>query len=266
MSTGNVFIKSRKNVIKTVKAKNQLPLYYLGPDLEKGPLPAFFYFSLSGEESLSLPPYSQPATLIADDSLRVFSLTIPGHEEGKSKFHAMEYWAEKMAHQEPILEEFFDQAAEAIDDLITQNSILPTHIATGGLSRGGFVATHVAARVSQIQTVLGFAPLTQLNKLKEFETKPELFTSAEKLDLTHLVDALSHVHHLRFYIGNLDTRVSTDACYNFIRHRAEVGHHKHLRHQKTELMITQSIGHKGHGTSPSIFEEGAFWVKKILTI
>jgi acetyl esterase/lipase len=163
-----------------------------------------------------------------------------------------------------LLEDFFENVVRAIHWLIEKKIVEPASMAAGGLSRGGFVATHIAARLKHIQTVLGFAPLTELMLLKEFTENPSLKRRTSELDLLTLIDALTHVRHLRFYIGNLDTRVGTDACYHFIRQLAEKGHEKHVRHQKIELRITQSIGHKGHGTDPQIFEEGGRWVKNLL--
>ncbi len=235
---------------------------FLGPTAEEGSLPAFFYLALSGEESLTLHPYSQPPLLIADDSIRVFSFTIPGHGPGLNKFHAMEWWAKEMAAGHYPLENFFDQTHQAILWLIEQGLVDPTRIGIGGISRGGFVATHLATRINSIHTLLGFAPLTCLMQLKEFRGHPALERRASELDLLHLVDHLTHLKHVRFYIGNLDTRVGTDSCYHFIRRLAEKGHEKHARHQKIEMMMTQSIGHQGHGTDRTIFEEGSLWAKR----
>src|SRR5262249_15609357 len=153
------------------------------------------------------------------------------------------------------------RVVRSIDWLTTQKIVLPEKMATGGLSRGGFVATHIASRLPFIQTVLGFAPLTELMQLKEFADIPHLQRRAEELNLLHLVDNLTHVRNFRFYIGNLDKRVDTDACYHFVRRLAITGHDKHARRQKIELMVTQSIGHNGHGTDPHIFEQGSAWVK-----
>lgn len=245
---------------KNLVDEHNFRIDYLGPTPEGGRLPAFFYFALSGEESLQLHPYNQPALHLNSCAMRVFSFTIPGHEEGMNKFHAMNYWAEQMVAGTYLLEDFFDKTERAILWLINQNLVDPEHVGAGGLSRGGFVATHMAARLSFVHTLLGFAPLTELSQLKEF-SHPSLERHAAELDLMHLVDNLTHVRNVRFYIGNLDTRVNTDSCYRFIRALAEKGHAKKARHQKIELMLTPSIGHQGHGTDPHIFEEGSLWAK-----
>jgi len=249
---------------KTLFDKHQTPIEFLGPNLEKGKLPAFFYFALSSSDSLTLHPYNQPALHMADEKIRVFSFMIPGHEPGLNKFHAMQYWADQMRGGFPLLGKFFEQTEAAIGWLIEQGLVDPEHMGAGGLSRGGFIATHIAARLPSLHTLLGFAPLTELAKLQEFSSDVALQRLAADLDLIHLAEHLTHVHHIRFYIGNLDTRVSTDACYQFIRKLAEVRHAKHARRQKVELMITQSIGHHGHGTDPQIFLEGALWAKQQL--
>lgn len=248
-------------MIKSLHPPNGLTLPYLGLGPEAGPLPAFVYLSLSGEESLSLEPYNRPALALASNDLRVFSLTLPGHGDGFNKFHAMQYWADEMQLGHDLLGAFFDQAAQAINWLIENEIVESEKLAIGGLSRGGFIATHLAARIPKIHTLLGFAPLTELTALQEFASNPQLAEQAKTLDLIHLCDALTHVRNIRFYIGNRDERVSTDACYRFVRHLAEKGHEKRARHQKVELFISQSVGHKGHGTLPNLFEEGALWVK-----
>jgi len=253
--------------MKTLTDPHGNEIYYQGLGPEAGQLPAFFYFALSGEDSLELPPYNSPASLLEGEPLRVYSITIPGHGPGHDKFHAMQYWADQIAQENYILKTFFDKAASSIEWLIKEGYVDPNHIAVGGLSRGAFVAAHVAARNTRIKTVLGFAPLTRLGELNEFasvEQSTRVKIRASALDLEHLVDQLTHVHHLRFYIGNRDERVSTDACYHFIRRLADKAHEIRARHMNIELRITHSIGHKGHGTTPQIFAEGIGWLKEQL--
>ena len=248
-------------MIKHLNDPHNNQIAYMGMGPEAGPLPAFIYFALSADESLELAPYNHPTIPLAHELLRIFSFTIPGHGPGFDKFKAMHYWADQMALGEDLLESFFNEVLFSIQWLIDQDLIDPDHIAVGGLSRGGFIATHIAARDNRIHSLLGFSPLTQLSQVEEFANSK---VKAQQLDLEQLVDTLTHIHHVRFYIGNRDTRVSTDACYHFIRQLVEKAHEKRARHCGVELIITPSIGHKGHGTDLAIFEEGARWVKQIL--
>lgn len=232
---------------------------FLGPPLESGPLPAFIYFSISAEESLHLEPYCQPATYCADDWLRVFSFTLPGHEEGLDKFLAIQYWAEQMQKGHDVLTPFIDLATETIQDLIQRDVIDANHLAIGGLSRGAFLATHVAAKVPQIKTLVGFAPMTKLSLAPDFKGQ-----DVAHFDLETLVENLTHLHNVRFYIGNRDTLVSTDACYEFIRLLTEEAFETKQRHCKPELTISHAVGREGHGTLPEVFRAGASFVQEAL--
>ena len=109
--------------------------------------------------------------------------------------------------------------------------------------------------------MLGFAPLTHPRPLAEFQN--DYSAHFENSALTSLVDHLTD-KHLRFYIGNHDQRVGTDSCYQFIHHLTEKCVEKGIRSPPTELIIYPSIGHKGHGTPPHIFQSGAEWLAQRL--
>lgn len=236
-----------------------LPFDYIGPPSESGPLPAFCYLSISAEESLHLEPYCQGAAFAADDWLRVFSLTLPGHDEGQDKFQAIQYWADEMLRGNDVLTPFIEKAALTLQELIAKEFIDPQHFAIGGLSRGAFLAAHIAARVPQIKTFVGFAPMTKLSVAPSFEGQ-----DVAHFDIENLVEKLTHLHHVRFYIGNKDTLVQTDACYQFIRALTEAAFEKRQRQCKPELVIYPAVGRDGHGTPPEIFQAGASFVKEKL--
>lgn len=235
---------------------------FAGRPLEEGPLPSLFYFSLSAEESLSLHPYNTPVRLLQSEALRIFSFTLPGHGGSFDKFKAMAYWAAQLAEGKPFLESFLETTSCSIQWLIDQGIAQADKLAVAGLSRGAFVAAHLAAQHKNIHTFLGFAPLTSLTALAEFSNpSSSLKAAAEKLDLTRQIESLIHVKNLRFYIGNRDLRVNTDICYSFIRQLVERAHEKHIRHSAVELRLIPSVGLKGHGTPPNIFAEGVAWLK-----
>ncbi|MBS0621394.1 MAG: alpha/beta hydrolase [Verrucomicrobia bacterium] len=231
-------------------------LFFVGPPLLQGPLPAFFYFSLGGEESLLLDPFNLPAVHLQQLPLRIFSMTLPFHEESEDKHTAIAKWAEEMAQGKTPLQDFLTQAHEALLDLLEEGVI--THIATGGLSRGGFIATHLAALEPRIKAVLGLAPMTDLSVLRDFEAINHL-ESVKALSLSLLAPKLTHTH-IRFYIGNRDIAVGTAACFSFIETLANVAFEARVRSPHVELFISPSIGHRGHGTPAHIFAEGAHWI------
>lgn len=240
-----------------INSPNDLKIYAKGSSLDEGPLPAFFYFALSGEESLSLDPFCQPVSFASELPMRCFSFTLPFHETGYPRSHAMNLWAKSFEEGSSLIEDFFYKAIENIDFLIHSNVIDKRHIAIGGLSRGGFVATQIAARHHKIGLLLGHAPLINLKDLSEFNTQ----------DINLLFDCRDLIPRLLdkkvfFLIGNHDTRVQTSTCCNFIEKLASAMHAQGKRSPQAELHLFPSIGHQGHGTPPEIFKQGIEWIKK----
>lgn len=244
--------------IDVIDLSNALKIYHRGPPLNDGPRPSLFYFSLSGEESLALDPYNQPAVLLSEQGIRVFSLTLPGHEGAFPHQQAVKSWGENLLAGKNIIDEFCGDCMQALDFLIHQRYIDPDHIGVAGLSRGAFIATHLAAKDKRIHTILGFAPLTRLETIKDLKEigDPHALSSFSLETLIpHLVNKT-----LRFYIGNYDTLVNTSYCFSFIQALTENSYQQKHRFPPVELIIYPSIGHKGHGTPPEIFHAGASWL------
>ncbi|MGE5195862.1 MAG: alpha/beta hydrolase [Anaerolineae bacterium] len=238
------------------------PVFFTGPDLSLGPMPALFYFSLSGEESLCLEPYNSPISLLSSRLIRIFSLHLPGHEMSLEKAMGLAYWAQEIKAGNDVIAEFVGKLSIVVERLLQQDVLIPGKIAVAGLSRGAFIATHAAAAIKDLDPILGFAPLTDLRLSKEFQEIHHL-PLLEALDLTQLVDPLIG-RTLRFYIGNCDSLVGTDRCFRFIERLSQAAYHKRIRSPQVELFITPSIGHRGHGTSPEIFQSGSAWIAKML--
>lgn len=229
----------------------------LGPPLDAGPLPAVFYFSLSAHDSLHLDPYNQPAIYLSSPALRIFSVSLPGHDT-MPPTQALRFWADEIHHGRDVIHAFVTEIGTQIHDLIDQNVIDPKKLGAMGLSRGAFIATHVSALVPEIQHILGFAPLTRLSSVQEFQ-----HLDVERWDLTYLADKIYN-RNVRFYIGNRDTRVGTESCCQFISALSNTAFENKISSSPIELIIGPSIGHKGHGTSPEIFQQGALWLEKKL--
>lgn len=241
----------------TLQAASNLPIHWIGPDISKGPLPAFFYFALSGHDSLHLDPYNQPVVFLKDSPIRCFSFTIPFHGPGYDNQKAMDLWGQEFLKAPQFLDIFFDQCLRNIDYLIEQNILDIKKIAVGGLSRGGFIATHLAARDPRIKYVVGFAPMTKLRVLEELQD------ADHKWDLIDQTPQLTHAK-IRYYIGNRDLRVGTKDCFDFIEKMTEEMFNNGQRSPPAELIINPSVGYKGHGTLSPVFKEGALWIENQL--
>lgn len=247
-------------VPEIIPAPSSLSIHHLGPPLKKGPLPSFFYFALSALDSLTLDPYNQPIQFLESEALRCFSFTLPGHGPGLKNSEALSSWATAFQQGNDILAPFLEGAGENIQFLVENGWVDKEKIAVAGLSRGGFAATLLGAMQVDIKWILAFAPMTNLRIYKEFQTA-DVAEFAEKYDLKKFINQLVD-KSLRFYIGNRDLKVSTDACFELIRLIADQGYAMGKRSCKTELMISPSIGNQGHGTPPHLFKEGIEWLKK----
>lgn len=241
-----------KNLCNALTVAPDVTLYHTGPALDHGPLPSLFYFSVSGPDSLCLDPFNQPVQFLHGEMIRIFSLTLPGHENNLPAKDAMKIWADDMQKGHDRIEEFLSQIQLAIDFAVRERFADPTKMATAGLSRGAMIAAHVAARDERFRHVVAFAPLTRLSYIKEFR-EMEDNPIAKRLDLINIASELSD-RHVKIFIGNDDTRVGTRECFEFAMSLVE---RKKTRICHSELFIYPSIGQMGHGTPPEIFKQGA---------
>ncbi len=235
---------------------------FAGPPLSEGPLPAIFYFALSADESLTLDPFNQPVAYLSNLPIRIFSVDLPGHGKDLPATQALEIWADEISKGHNIIQECIDQIERLVENLLKQNVLISNKIATMGLSRGAFIATLAAAQIPHFQSILGFAPLTRVSSIKEFQTL-EHSSLIESLNLEHFIEKLG-TRPLRFYIGNIDVRVGTRNCFNFIEKLSSSQLEKKVRSPQVELIISPSIGFQGHGTSKAIFHQGARWIAEKL--
>jgi len=187
--------------------------------------------------------------------IRIFSLTLPGHENDLPAKKAMKIWADDLAKGRNTIDKFLDIAKLAVDFAIKEKFAEPQKLAAAGLSRGAFIAAHLAARDDRFRHLALFSPLTRLSKIKEFAHMHEN-PLAHSFDLTHLSEKLSD-RHIQVYIGNEDTRVGTRECFDFAMSLVK---HKKARTSDVELLIYPSVGQSGHGTPPEIFKQGADWI------
>jgi esterase FrsA len=247
--------------LQVIQTPFDLDVFYRGPSLRAGPLPSIFYFALSGQESLSLPPFNQPVDVWEKAGLRVFSMDLPGHGADLDSVQAMHAWIQGLKEDPYFIEKFITKCGQIIRYFINQNILQPSHIGAAGLSRGGFAATLLAAAEPSISTLLGFAPLTDLSFLQEYQKNAISPLASHRLSA--LAEALTD-KHIAYYIGNRDTRVSTEACFHSVQAFTEAAYNKGMRSPQISLHLFPSIGHKGHGTPPEIFAEGAQWMAQKL--
>ncbi len=215
-----------------------ITLYSIGPRLDQKARTCL-YLSLSGEESLTSPPFCHPALMLFQKGFRVISATLPHHEDNARPLNIGTLWGENPSK----LEIFFDNMKSALDDLSER---FEGPLSALGLSRGGFVATHLAARIDMIQNVIGYSPMTGLKGTSQF-------------DLIHLAPLIKH-KKIHYTIGHNDTLVETQRVIDTISSFIEALDAKERANASITLSITPSIGKHGHGTSDNTFREGLSWI------
>ncbi|MFY7842594.1 MAG: alpha/beta hydrolase family protein [Rhabdochlamydiaceae bacterium] len=235
-----------------------LDVKFLGPSIEKGSYPAVFYFALSSTDSLCVDPFNQPVTPLIGPYLRIFSVSLPDHTENINPHSAIQIWAQKLNSDPSYLSRFIEKVVDFIENLINLEVIDKDNLSVMGLSRGGFMAMHTAALIPHIKHILAFAPVTDLLKLKEFEHF-EQNEDTSPYNLRYAIPKLIK-KNIRFYIGNRDKRVNTDACYHFMSSLTDWSYQQGISSPPLELIISPSAGHMGHGTLPHIFSDGAKWL------
>ena len=237
------------------------PFSYVGPLLHLGEaMPAIVYFAVTAESSLTQEPFNQPIIHLSKFPLRVFSFTLPHHSSPLNFKRAMTDWANDFIQEIDPLNPFLDNVVSTLQYLMEQKVI--TKIGVMGLSRGAFIAMHVAARLRAISHILGFAPLINLTSLREFAGISSLVL-VQKYDPYDLISIL-YDRSIRFYMSNYDQRVGTKNAFTWINDLAHHAHEKGIRSAPIELYIRPPIGYLGHGTSLDTFNQGADWLAKEL--
>jgi pimeloyl-ACP methyl ester carboxylesterase len=239
-------------------------LTFTGPDLNAGPLPAVFYLALSAHESLSVDPYNQPAVYLSSLPVRIFTLDLPDHGKEHSSQEALKKWAAKFSQGVNVITETAELLATVIGDLILKEIIAKDKCACMGLSRGGLLAAHTAARCLDVKWILAFAPLTKISFAREFHAMKDL-PSVQDTNMEALIPLLLD-RKVRFYIGNCDQRTGTRHCFDFIEKLSQAMLQARYRSPSVELMISPSVGFQGHGTPKHIFHHGAQWLAEQLGV
>lgn len=251
-------------MIEIIQLSDSIEVAHIGPPLEKGRLPAVLYFAISGEESLGIDPYNQPALFLSELGVRVFSMNLPAHGPNLNALEAIEKWAQAFREGHDPISPFIDQVVFALNGLIDRGLIVSEKIGLMGLSRGGLIACLAAAKFQNIRGIVGFAPMTKLSAAREFKGLEDQ-KNVQAHNLENHIEALCD-KKIRFYIGNRDVRVGTDRCFHLVEQLSEQAYQNGLRSPPIEMIITPSIGHMGHGTGKEVFHDGASWLGKILGV
>ena len=181
------------------------------------PAPTLFVFVTNIEDSLTV----QTCNEVRKRGYLCVSLDLPFHQGPGSPAlppnspEGLSGWAVAIRNGEAMVPEFVSKVSQVLGYLIREGYTDPQKAAVAGISRGAFVAMHVAAADPRFQYAVGFAPVTDLTELGEFaELKDNQL--ARSLSLAGIADKLAG-RPLWVSIGNNDARVGTDKAIEFTR-------------------------------------------------
>ena len=216
----------------------------------------FIYLTMSAASSFETPLINAPILHAAKKGLNLLSLTLPSHGFEDDAKQGITRWAIAFDKGTDPLSEFIEQAADYINNLAEEYEY--KSICVSGLSRGAFIASHLCARIHSTPTILlGFSPATSLCSLQAFK-ELNIENKVRCYDIKNLQKELAS-KPLKYYIGNYDRAVNTATCIQTIEAIRTYAIEYMEKHPQCELTLHPSLGHRGHGTAPEIFQSGTEW-------
>ncbi len=249
--------KTATTRIKILKGKNGYRVGLLG---SKGaaPAPTLFIFAGGIEDALGIVHYNRVGKLLAREGYLCVSLDMPCHgTDSKDKEdRGLAGWRKRLEKGEPLVGRFVAQASRVLDYLVKEKYTDPRQVCVCGTSRGGFMALHFAAADPRVKCVAGFAPVTNLLAVSEFDGLQN-HAATKKANLSNSADKLAG-RPVWICIGNNDLRVGTDDVIAFCRKLVKVA----VERSKSANVELHVMPVKGHTVHASAHDEVARWLLK----
>lgn len=213
--------------------------------------PTLIVLSGTIDATLTSPYFRQCGNQLARDSgWLCVSIDLPCHgtqqREGES---GLASWRTRVEGGEDFVKEFNQRMSGVLDFLVEHGYTDPKQVAACGTSRGGFLALHFAASDAGVGCAAGFAPVTDLAMLSEFQGA-EGHPLTKQLSLVNQADKLAG-RRVWIGIGDQDQRVSTDAAIHLARQ---------LTIAKSEVELHVFPEPRGHTTPKGAPEMVARWI------
>lgn len=217
------------------------------------PQPTLIVLASTVDETLSDPYFRQCGNQLAGESgWLCVSIDLPCHgtRQRADEPGGLTGWRSRVENGEDFVTAFNQRLSAVLDHLIRKGYSDPKQVAACGTSRGGFLAVHFAASDKRIGCVAGFAPVTDLAKLREFK-------GLENNALTQKLSLAKHAVNLAkrsvwIVIGDQDQRVSTDAA---------IGLARQLTAAKCAVELHVMPEPRGHTTPKGSVEMAARWIR-----
>ena len=268
MSVADVRPQTRPRRLQTatqLQTGDGVRFAFIGPkEARRAPL----VFILGGDRKGTLEGESSNVvgSVLAGQGFVQASVDIPCHGDDKrpGEPDGLSGWRSRLEKGERLFAAFNTQVASVLDYLVRQGTVDAARVGVCGISRGGFVALHLAATEPRMRFVVAFAPVTDLLALREFNGIADP-APARALDVMTLADKLVD-RPIWISIGHNDERVGSGHAIDFALHmmRISVKHKMPMIHfwsgDDIRLTVTPSEGANGHSSYRGAHEDAATWI------
>jgi dienelactone hydrolase len=220
------------------------------------PAPTLFVFAMDVATSLATPVYLKAGIELSKRGWLCVSLDLPCHgaQQRDGEPGGLEGWRHRVDAGEDPMAEFTDRCRRVLDYLLAEGYTDKTRVAVCGTSRGGFSALHFAAADPRVGCAVGYAPVTDLKALREFQGAEDA-PLVRRLALAKHADKLA-TRAIWIVIGATDQRVDTDLAIATARAITAAAVARNLP-DRVELHVSPS---PGHTTPAGAVEQSAAWI------
>lgn len=224
------------------------------------PSPTIILLSGTLVDSFTRLNFLRAGELLVPHGYRCVSIDLPNHgTQAKPGYSGLVGWGKRAAAGDDFVAEFNGRMKQVIDHLIDQGLTDPEKIVATGTSRGGFLAVRYMAFDARVKCAVGYAPVTDLRRLKEFEVARSV-SAVDAMSLEAYVPQLVG-RPILMMIGDRDERVGTDAAYHFARKLSESAVAADVPSQ-VELHILSEP--RGHSLPAGVEVPAARWIYRML--
>ncbi len=235
--------------------------YGIWGDKSATPAPTLFVFSGTIEETLGDPYFRQSGNILAEEGYLCVSVDLAchGRQRRADEPSGLGGWRFRAERDGDFVGETVSRLKRVLDHLIDTGRADTRKIAACGTSRGGFVALHFAARDDRVKCVAAFAPVTDLEVLREFNGLAE-HPRVSSLAVSRQADKLAG-RPVWLIIGDQDRRVGTDNTISLARRITSASLERKIPSQ-VELHVMPEP--RGHTTPKGAAERAAGWIARQL--
>jgi dienelactone hydrolase len=234
--------------------------FTLWGDMTKRGAPTLIILSGTADDTLLKPTFLQAGRFLGPQGYLCVSIDLPCHgSQARPGFSSLAGWAKRAAAGEDFAEEFNKRMSEVLDYLIAEGLTDPQKVVACGTSRGGFLAIRFMAHDKRVKCAAGFAPVTDLRQLREFDVAKSV-PAVDTMNLEAKTDALVG-RPVFIVIGDRDERVSTDAAIRFCRALSAAAQKADVAGGVALHVLSQP---KGHTTPDGGDLLAARWIHKVI--